>query len=175
MWCHSLIKPQHDKTNKMTCPPSLISVFAVRMKKACVLSYWAHSVDYDHVRMRKLIWVFAGSKGHFVDFVVLRLNFTVWSHCSEKGMRNKMNDIIVTEYIYIINCLTMMQEVKCRKSQNQFWHTLMQWTSLINRWWIRDNAQILHITIQEAHILHHYDSGFNVAALFKRCSFLFLV
>ena len=43
-------EPPHDKTNKMACapskdldqfghPPSLIKVFAVRMKKACVLSY----------------------------------------------------------------------------------------------------------------------------------------
>ena len=43
-------EPPHDKTNKMACapsedsdklghPPSLISVFAVRMKKACVPSY----------------------------------------------------------------------------------------------------------------------------------------
>ena len=39
-------KPSHDKTNKMTCapsedsdPPSLTRVFAVRMKKASVLSY----------------------------------------------------------------------------------------------------------------------------------------
>ena len=43
-------EPPHDKTNKMTCAPSehsdqpghlpsLIRVFAVRMKKACVLSY----------------------------------------------------------------------------------------------------------------------------------------
>ena len=43
-------EPPHDKTNKMTCahsedsdqpglPPSLIRVFAVRMKKAWVLSY----------------------------------------------------------------------------------------------------------------------------------------
>ena len=45
-----IYKPQHDKTNKMACapsidsdqpgqPPSLIRVFAVRMKKAWVLSY----------------------------------------------------------------------------------------------------------------------------------------
>ena len=45
-----LLEPKHDKTNKMTCapcedwdqpghPPSLIRVFAVRMKNHCVLSY----------------------------------------------------------------------------------------------------------------------------------------
>ena len=43
-------------------PPSLIRVFAVRMKKASVLSYhWAHSEDPDQTgRMPRLIWVFAG-------------------------------------------------------------------------------------------------------------------
>ena len=46
----TLNKPAHDKTNTMTCapnedsdqpghPPSLIEVFAVRMKKAWFLSY----------------------------------------------------------------------------------------------------------------------------------------
>ena len=44
----STIEPPRDKTNKMACapseeqpghPPSLIRVFAVRMKKAWVLSY----------------------------------------------------------------------------------------------------------------------------------------
>ena len=49
---------RHDKTSKMSVPskdsdqlghlPSLIRVFAVRMKKAWVLStYWAHSEDSD--------------------------------------------------------------------------------------------------------------------------------
>ena len=46
----TIVEPPHDKTNKMACmpskdsdqlghPPSLIRVFAVRMKKAEVLSY----------------------------------------------------------------------------------------------------------------------------------------
>ena len=50
----SIIEPPHDKTNKMACapsedsdqpghPPSLIRVLAVRMKKAWVLTHWAHS------------------------------------------------------------------------------------------------------------------------------------
>ena len=48
--CHIKYEPPHDKTNKMACassedsdqpghPPSLIRVFAVRMKEAWVLSY----------------------------------------------------------------------------------------------------------------------------------------
>ena len=63
----------HDKTNKMACapsedsdqpghPPSLIRVFAVRVKKAWVLyTHWAHSEDSDQSgRMLKLIGVFSG-------------------------------------------------------------------------------------------------------------------
>ena len=63
----------HDKTNKMAFapskdsdqpghPPSLIRVFAVHMKKACVLSYPlshsedSHSKDFDQTgRMPRLI------------------------------------------------------------------------------------------------------------------------
>ena len=43
-------------------PPSLIRVFAVRMKKAWVLSYpLSASEDFDQTgRMPRLIWVFAG-------------------------------------------------------------------------------------------------------------------
>ena len=65
-------EPPHDKTNKMACapsedsdqpghPPSLIRVFAVRMKKAWVLAtHWAHSEDPDQTgQMPRLIWVFA--------------------------------------------------------------------------------------------------------------------
>ena len=86
-WEHN--EPPRDKTNKMACahsedsdqpghPPSLIRVFAVRMKKAWVLSYplsaqqrlwsdwadaqidlslrWAHSHFVGFV-MRRLIWL----------------------------------------------------------------------------------------------------------------------
>ena len=62
----NIIEPPHDKTNKMACapsdPPSLIRVFAVRMKKAGIFTYpWAHSEDSDQTgRMPRLIWVFAG-------------------------------------------------------------------------------------------------------------------
>ena len=73
-----LCERPYDQTNKTTSapsedsdqpghPPSLIRVFAVRMKKHWVLSYplwwW----------MPWLIWDFAGRTGHFVCFVVLRL------------------------------------------------------------------------------------------------------
>ena len=52
-------------------PPSLIRVFAVRMKLA---THWAHSEDSDQTRqMSRLNWVFAGHTGHFVGFVMSRL------------------------------------------------------------------------------------------------------
>ena len=68
MFC---IMPRHDKTNKVTVnpaktqdqpgrPPSLIRVFAVRMKQAELSLRWAHS--------------------HFVGFVMSRL--ILYSSCS---------------------------------------------------------------------------------------------
>ena len=81
-------EPPHDKTNKIACapsydsdqpghPPSLIRVFAVRMKKAGVLSnplsaqrrLWSDWAD------AQLIWVFAGRTCHFVGFVMRWLIF----------------------------------------------------------------------------------------------------
>ena len=66
-------EPLHDKINKMTCapskdsdqpghPPSLIRVFAVRMKKHWALNYrLSASEDSDQTgRMLRLIWIFAG-------------------------------------------------------------------------------------------------------------------
>ena len=65
-----IIEPHHDKTNKMACapsedsdqpghPPSLIRVFAVRMKKAWVISYplsaqrklWSDWADETLIRL----------------------------------------------------------------------------------------------------------------------------
>ena len=83
-------EPSHDKTNKVTCapsedsdqpghPPSVIRVFAVRMKKnTWVLSYplsaqrrcWS---DWADTHPLSLIWVFAGRTGHFAGFVMLGL------------------------------------------------------------------------------------------------------
>ena len=85
-------EPPHDKINKMACAnsedsdqpghlPSLIWVFAIRMKKALVLSYrmsaqwrlWSDWADAQAGRMPRLIWVFAGCTWHFVGFVIWRL------------------------------------------------------------------------------------------------------
>ena len=80
-------EPPHDKTNKMTCAPgkdsdqpghlpNLIRVFAVRMKKAWVLSY-----PLSAQRRLKSDWVDAQAglslhwvHGHFVGLVMLRLS-----------------------------------------------------------------------------------------------------
>ena len=77
-------EPLHDKTNIMTCassedsdrpghPPSLIRVFAVRLKKPKVLSYPLSA--QRRLWMPRLIWVFAGRTCHFVGFGMWRLNF----------------------------------------------------------------------------------------------------
>ena len=70
-----IFEPPRDKTNKMTCPPSLIRVFAVRMKKAWVLSYplsakrrlWTDWADAQ--ADLSLRW----PHSHFVGFVMRRL------------------------------------------------------------------------------------------------------
>ena len=44
-------------------------------KLGSLATHWAHSEDSDQSgRMPTLIWVFAGSTGHFVEFVMLQLN-----------------------------------------------------------------------------------------------------
>ena len=80
---HFKFEPPHDKTNKKACaasedsdqpghPPSLIRVFAVRMKKAWVFSYPLStqqrlSSDWEDAQADlSLRWV----QGHFVDFVI---------------------------------------------------------------------------------------------------------
>ena len=76
-------EPPHDKTNKIICapskdqpghPPSLL-VFAVRLLVSEGPSFLhADSEDSDQTgRMSRLIWVFAGRKGHFVVFFTRRL------------------------------------------------------------------------------------------------------
>ena len=75
-----LNEPRYDKTNEMSVRPaktqtSLIRVFAVRMKKAWVLSYplsaqrrlWSDWADAQ--ADLSLRWAYS----HFVDFVMSRL------------------------------------------------------------------------------------------------------
>ena len=85
---YGLNEPPHDKINKVACapnedsdqpgyPPSLIRVFAVRLKKAWVLSYplsaqrrlWSHWADAQ--ADLSLRWVHT----HFVGFVMSRLKY----------------------------------------------------------------------------------------------------
>ena len=87
-------EPPHDKTNKMVCapsedsdqpghPPSLIRVFAVRMKKAWVLSYplsaqrrlWSDWADVQ--ADLNLRWAHT----HFVGFVTKRLKYVLTHSC----------------------------------------------------------------------------------------------
>ena len=80
-----LFELPHDKTNKMTSapskdsdqPPSLIRVFAVRMKLSYPLSaqrrLWSECAD------AQADLSFAGRTGHFVGFVMSQLNY-LWHH-----------------------------------------------------------------------------------------------
>ena len=78
-------EPPHDKTNKMSAPskdsdqpgrpPSLIRVFAVRMKKAWVLSYplstqWRLRSHWANAQADLSLW---WTHSHFVGFVILWL------------------------------------------------------------------------------------------------------
>ena len=96
VWSHARrYEPRHDKTNKVTMRPAkaqislgihpVWSVFAVRMKKPCVLSYplsaqrrlWSDWADWaDAQADLSLRW----AHSHFVDFVMSRLNskFCSW-------------------------------------------------------------------------------------------------
>ena len=99
-----IFEPSHDKTNKMTCLPSedsdqpghlpsLIRVFAVRMKKAWFLSYLlTHSEDFDQTgRMPRLIWVFAGHTCHSVGFVMRGLK--CWRYCRKSVSHHKRRSL----------------------------------------------------------------------------------
>ena len=71
-------EPQHYKTNKMTCAPSEDSDQPGHPPSQWVaedpMFLHVDSEDSDQTgRMSRLIWVFAGRRGHFVGLVVRRL------------------------------------------------------------------------------------------------------
>ena len=72
-----MAKPNKD--SDQPAHPSSLSVFAVRMKKpGSLATHLAHS-EYSNQtrRMPRLVWVFVRRTGHFVRFVVCRLNLVV--------------------------------------------------------------------------------------------------
>ena len=88
IYIHRQNEPHHDKTNKVACassedsdqpghPPSLIRVFALHMKKACVLSYPLSAQlrllsDWEDVQAdMSLRW----AHSHFVGFDKRRLKY----------------------------------------------------------------------------------------------------
>ena len=90
----------HDKTNKMTCPPRLIRVFAVHSvgisKDLSILH--ADNKDADQTGwMPRLIWVIAWHTSHFVGCVVLWLcllincckNLDAWNNCCNWAILKK--------------------------------------------------------------------------------------
>ena len=71
-------EPQHYKTNKMTCASSEDSDQPWHLPSQWVaedpMFFHAYREDSDQTgRMSRLIWVFAGCRGHFFGLVVRRL------------------------------------------------------------------------------------------------------
>ena len=64
------LEPQHEKTNKMTCPPSASAQIDPSLRcphEETLGSRWAHCKDSDQSGwMLRLIWVFACCTGDFV-------------------------------------------------------------------------------------------------------------
>ena len=86
--CHllkrvALFDPQHAKTDKMTCAPSILPVWsdsslcALRTAKELRLFY-ADNEDSD--QSGRMIWGFAGRTCHFVGFVTQRLIYNLLLH-----------------------------------------------------------------------------------------------
>ena len=92
MFVLSLISQRVTKPTKWH-PPSLIRVFAVRMKKAWGLCYPLRAQQKLirlSERMPRLIWVFAGRICHFVGFVMLWLFCFVLLRWGLEQLRQKM-------------------------------------------------------------------------------------
>ena len=83
-----LYEPPHDKTNKITVRPVKTQIsLGIRPVwwESLLCAQWvakdpsflhADSEDSDQIgRMPRLIWVLAGRTGHFVSFVMRRLNY----------------------------------------------------------------------------------------------------
>ena len=78
-------KPQHDKTNNMTCAPSELRstwastqsdqslLYALRIAKDIKLLHADSEASDQTGRMPSLICIFAGRTCHFVGFVMLQL------------------------------------------------------------------------------------------------------
>ena len=90
LWINQLKqnKPQHDKTNKMTCAPnedsdqpSLISLHCAIFGQLRTQAFFRRTVKTDRhdltEGMPRLICVFPGSTLHFVGFVMLQLKLHV--------------------------------------------------------------------------------------------------
>ena len=86
-------------------PPSLIRVFAVRMKKAWVLSYpWAHSKDSDQTRrMPRLMWVFAGRTATFFFFMRLLICQPNWARAADSSLPSFRVCLRCCNNIYLLN------------------------------------------------------------------------
>ena len=84
-----LNEPVHDRTNTMTCPPSLISLRFAHNWQLGTKALIMRTVNSDQTGQPRLIWVFAGRTNHFVGFVVLWLK---WGHKYNAFVQNVPNN-----------------------------------------------------------------------------------
>ena len=87
-------EPQHDKTNRMICPPSEMRIslgicpfwpessLSTWRNHRSLATHWAYSEDsgWSESSLPRLIWVFTGHTGHYAGFVMRQLSIIslVW-------------------------------------------------------------------------------------------------
>ena len=129
-------EPPHDRTNNMACapsedsdqpghPPSLIRVFAVRMKTHCVFSYtlsaqrriWSDWTDAQ--AGLNLRW----AHSHFVGFVMRRLKFSIFisKGCQEISQPSLLWLCVIPLLVSKLRVSVFKMSIKSSVDQN-CWH-----------------------------------------------------
>ena len=134
-------EPPHDKTNKVACapseysdqpghPPSLISVFAVRMKKAWILSYplsaqrrlWSDWADAQADLSLRLVHI------HCVSFVMRQLLHHLRAFANNVDPEKKTTDVwfLMKTYTVFIKYIQFWNLGKHYKAWNYQRHVKWQ-------------------------------------------------
>ena len=122
----------HDKTNKTTCtpsedsdqpghPPSLIRVFAVRIKKHWVLSYpmSAQRRLWPDWGMSRLIRVFAWRKGHFIWFCCAASHIEYFLEASKRPRAMHQNPVLLTNRPNMRHVMRKAIYAKCDQQRHR--------------------------------------------------------
>ena len=146
-----LFGPPRDKTNKMTCapsedsdqprhPPSLIRVFAVRLKNFGSLAtciHWAPSeYSYQTARLRRLVWIFAGCTCWFCHAAAL------FSACSLRCVLWLWHSLEIVFLYYWIYSTRRGKTIRCSAKPRVLYFTP---TRLINSIIHGHSCKILHL------------------------------